>query len=235
MKKYLFTILLIAVVAVAGGITYFSVPKNETEVDFDVDAEDFSMVVNTEKQIKYTLSINPSKVFVQMIVDDETILTIEKKDNGAYFAEALEIGSTSVTILAKCGKTEVTKIITISVVGDESEIVEPAQPPQSFEGATENLTNCIISENTLRLSVGIQGRFSISLSGINLDDVYIENTNVELIFENIDIVSVYTYGVTASQGGEYNIRCILNNSIVYNVFLSLSLTSMQLLYKHFPD
>ena len=217
MKKYLFTFLLIAVVAVAGGITYFSVSKNDDDVEFDVYAENFSMVVNTEKQIKYTLSINPSKVFVQMFEDDSTILTIEKKENGVFFAEALEVGSTTLTILAKCGKSEATKIITISVVGDESEIVEPAQPPQSFEGATENLTNCIISENTLRLSVGTQGRFSISLSGINLDDVYIENTNAELIFDNIDIVSVYTYGVTASQVGMYNIRFILNNSIVYNV------------------
>ena len=213
----MFTLILIAIVAVVGGVVYVSAPKDNAVVDFEVYAEDFSMVVNTEKQIKYTLSINPSHVYVTIFEDDSTILTVEKKQDGAFFANALRVGLTTLTILAKHGGSEATKAIRVLVVSDESEIVDPIEVPENFEGVInkDNLVNCSISENTLRMNIGVQAMFTVSLSGINLENVYIENVNDELAFQNIDIINPFTYSIESSQTGVFSIRIILNNSIVY--------------------
>ena len=217
MKKYLFTLLLISVVAVAGGIVYVSMPREDAVVDFEISAEDFSMVVNTEKQIKYSLSINPSRVYVEMFEDDSTILTIEKRAHKSFFAQAVGIGSTTLTIYAKYGKSEATKVINVYVVSDESELVDLV--PENFESAVnkDNITNCTISENTINMSLGMQARFSASLGTITLTDAQIQNTNPELEIERIDLISFYTFGITASATGTFDIRVVLNNSITFDV------------------
>jgi len=217
MKKYIYTFILVVFVALVGGIVYLTIPKDDVGTKLNIYAEDFSMVVNEQKQIRYTLSVNPALVFVEMHEDDSNILTIEQRDDGTFVANSHGVGATTVTISARYGSFEAMKIITISVVSDQSQIIATVDPPETFEEIVRQTQNCSVSGNVVNISVGEVAVFTIAIEGVNIENLYFENTNSNLSVEEVDVVMPFMYEISTTQAGSYAIRFVLNNNTVYNV------------------
>ena len=212
--------IVLCVVAVVGIAIYFALPTKKHDTKLVVDAGDMSIVVGESKKIEYECSCVDAVISFK--VEDESIAFVSAGANGVEIV-GRSVGETLLTIEARYKRESVEKSVVIKVERENS-VPEDSEEDDGAEGVVpqliiveENLVNCEVVGESLRIGVLVKGIFALSSDMALTKEIEIVNDNTELEIKRALMIGNNTYSIKADSIGEYNIKVRLEDKFEYEL------------------